>query len=215
MSAAATAGAVQPGQHQSNVYLTFDDGPDADWTPRVLDMLAAARVPATFFMIGRSAQALPGLVRRVLAEGHAIGNHTWSHRHPLAMSTRQAREEVRSGAQALADVLGCPVKFYRPPHGRVRQCMVDEAARLGQSLVLWTLSAVDWGPFGSSRAIAGRLRRTEAEDIVLMHDGSRGINRTAELFKVLPQFMADLRHRGLQAGLPAQTARIRTSLASR
>lgn len=199
-AAARTAPAAADGQ-TSRVYLTFDDGPDAYWTPRILDLLAAARMPATFFMIGQSAKTQAGLVRRVLAEGHGIGNHTWSHRHPLFLRTRRAREEVSSGAHALADVLGCPVKYFRPPHGRVRQCMVDEAAMLGQTLVLWTLSAVDWGPFGSPHAIARRLRRAGPADIVLMHDGSRGINHTRELSQVLPEILSDLQRRDLKAAL--------------
>jgi len=110
---------------------------------------------------------------------------------------------VADGAKALADVLGKPARYFRPPHGRVRECMIDEAAAQGQELVLWSLSAMDWGPWGNSRAIARRLRQAAAGDIVLMHDGNRGFNRTAELAASLPSFLAGLDQRGLRPSLLA------------
>src|SRR5690606_11861693 len=108
------------------VYLTFDDGPDPRWTPQILDILAAHDAPATFFALGCHARSQPELLRRVRAEGHAVGNHTYSHRHPWKMLARRARAEVRDGAAAIAAVLGERPRHYRPPHGRLRRCMVDE-----------------------------------------------------------------------------------------
>ena len=74
---------------EQQVYLTFDDGPDPRWTPQVLELLAQARMHATFFAIGECAQREPELMRRVVAGGHAVGNHTFSHRHPWLMSSRR------------------------------------------------------------------------------------------------------------------------------
>lgn len=181
------------------VFLTFDDGPDREWTPRVLDALAAAGILATFFAIGKQVRAHGGLVRRVRAAGHEFGNHTWSHRHPLLMGARRARREVQDGAKALADTLGESVKYFRPPHGRVRPCMTEAAADLGQELVLWDVSAIDWGIFGHRAEIARRLQRVGHGDIVLMHDGRNGRNRTDELVAALPAFLADLSRRDLAA----------------
>ena len=73
-----------------HVYLTFDDGPDPRWTPQILDLLAQARMHATFFAIGECAQREPALMRSVAAGGHAVGNHTFSHRHPWLMRSRAA-----------------------------------------------------------------------------------------------------------------------------
>lgn len=179
------------------VYLTFDDGPDAHWTPRILDLLAQADVRATFFVIGRLALGQPALLRRIAACGHEIGNHTWSHRHPWAMPPAAARQEVRDGAAAIADLTGRAPKFFRPPHGRLRRCMIEAAERDGQTLVLWDRSAVDWGPLGGAAGIARRLLAVQDGAIVLMHDGGRGINRPGELAKVLPRFLAHLRQRGV------------------
>ena len=118
------------------VYLTFDDGPDPEWTPRVLDALEQAKVKATFFAVGQQAQRLPDLMRRVHDAGHAVGNHTFSHRHPWFMSQQTARAQVRDGANAIGDVLGVAPQFYRPPHGRQRACMSDEAQRCGEQVAM-------------------------------------------------------------------------------
>jgi peptidoglycan-N-acetylglucosamine deacetylase len=182
-----------------HVYLTFDDGPDPLWTPRVLDVLGARQLTATFFTIGQAVRAHRAIVRRIAAEGHALGNHTWSHRHPWWQSARRARQEVRDGAAAIADVTGRVPRTFRPPHGTLRRCMVEEAGRGGQRVVLWSVSAIDWGPFGSARRIAARLACTRAGDIVLMHDGRPQINRPSTLLDVLPAFLDALAYRKLPA----------------
>jgi peptidoglycan/xylan/chitin deacetylase (PgdA/CDA1 family) len=182
------------------VCLTFDDGPDADWTPQVLDLLAAAGVQATFFMIGQQARRWPELARRVVAAGHEVANHTFSHRHPWWISARHARDEVRDGTAALSDVLGVAARFYRAPHGRRRRCMTEEAHGAGQAVVGWSRSAIDWGMLGTAEGIARRLRRVAAGTVLLMHDGRNQHNRPDQLVQVLPQFLGQLAARGLRAG---------------
>jgi peptidoglycan/xylan/chitin deacetylase (PgdA/CDA1 family) len=181
------------------IYLTFDDGPDPEWTPRVLDALATARATATFFVVGRSAQNHPEMLRRAVAEGHAIGNHTYSHRHPWTMRSRQARAEVIDGAAAVADILGSSPRFYRPPHGRVRRCMSEAAASIGEVETLWDRSVIDWGMLGTSRRIGRRLLRVSPGQVVLMHDGVNRHNRPDQLLNVLPDFIARLSQRGVRA----------------
>lgn len=183
------------------VYLTFDDGPDPEWTPRVLDALEQAKVKATFFAVGQQAQRLPDLVRRVHDAGHAVGNHTFSHRHPWFMSQQSARAQVRDGANAISDVLGVAPRFYRPPHGRKRACMSDEAQRCGEQIVLWDVSAVDWGPLGVVDSIEKRLNAVKGGDIVLMHDGQNKHNRPDQLLQILPLFLRKLADRGLHPAL--------------
>lgn len=182
------------------VCLTFDDGPDADWTPQVLDILAAAGMHATFFMIGAQAKRWPALARRVAAAGHEIANHTFSHRHPWWMSTQNARNEVRDGTAALSDVLGVQARFYRAPHGRRRRCMTEEAHGAGQAVAGWNRSAVDWGLLGKAEGIARRLQRAADGTVLLMHDGRNQHNRPDQLVQVLPQFLMQLAQRRLRAG---------------
>lgn len=181
------------------VYLTFDDGPDARWTPQILELLAQARMHATFFAIGASAQREPALMRRIAAAGHAVGNHTFSHRHPWLMSSHSARAQVRDGAKALSDTTGSAPVLYRPPHGRARPCMTDEARLQGERIVMWDRSAIDWGWPGTAPRIAARLARVRAGDIVLMHDGQNVHNHPDELLQVLPAFLRELSDRGLHS----------------
>jgi peptidoglycan/xylan/chitin deacetylase (PgdA/CDA1 family) len=170
-------------------YLTFDDGPDPEWTPRLLDTLAEARAKATFFVIGAQARRHPELTRRIAREGHAIGNHTLTHAHPWRIGRMRAVDEVRNGAFAIADVLGTLPKFFRPPHGAKRRCMIDAAAEEDEALVMWDVSAIDWGWLGTAPRIARRLARIRDGQIVLMHDGANRHNRPDQLLKVLPQFL--------------------------
>jgi peptidoglycan/xylan/chitin deacetylase (PgdA/CDA1 family) len=183
---------------EDSIYLTFDDGPDPEWTPRVLEALDHAKMQATFFVIGEHARRLPELTRRVAAAGHAVGNHTYSHRHPWFMSSERARAQVRDGAQVLSDVLGAEPYLYRPPHGRTRRCMIEEAEQRGERVVLWDVSAVDWGPMGNATSIMQRLTSVRPNDIVLMHDGPNRRNRPEELLKVLPVFLEYLGRRGMR-----------------
>lgn len=181
------------------IYLTFDDGPDPEWTPRVLDALADAQMPATFFVIGEQALRAPALVKRIAVEGHALGNHTFSHRHPWTLTPRAARAQVRDGAQAVADVAGSAPRFFRPPHGRRRACMTEQAEALGERVVLWDVSAIDWGPLARVEAIAQRLDHVQSGDVVLMHDGRNRRNRPDQLLQTLPVFLNRLRERGFEA----------------
>lgn len=182
------------------IYLTFDDGPDPHWTPCVLDLLAAHDAIATFFLVGRRALEFPGVVRQVVSAGHEIGNHSFSHRHPWLMPESVARREVRDGAAALEDVSGRPVRMFRPPHGRLRRCMADEATLYRQALVLWHRTAIDWGPLGRhSRAIAARLDRVRPGEVVLMHDCAVGLNHPERTVRALAGLLSGLAARGLRA----------------
>jgi peptidoglycan/xylan/chitin deacetylase (PgdA/CDA1 family) len=181
------------------IYLTFDDGPDPRWTPQILDLLAQARMHATFFAIGECAQREPALMRRIAADGHAVGNHTFSHRHPWLMNSRAARAQVRDGAKALSDATGRAPVLYRPPHGRARPCMTDEARLQGERIVMWDRSAIDWGWLGAAPGIAARLARVQPGDIVLMHDGQNLHNHPDQLLQVLPAYLNEWASRGLRS----------------
>jgi peptidoglycan/xylan/chitin deacetylase (PgdA/CDA1 family) len=111
-----------PATYKKNVALTFDDGPSPKWTPQVLDILKANHVRATFFMIGQNARAYPSLVRRAVAEGHTIGNHSYSHPNLTTLSTTQQRASMDNAAKYISAAIGGGYKpcFFRPPYGRIR-----------------------------------------------------------------------------------------------
>ncbi|HVC46339.1 MAG TPA: polysaccharide deacetylase family protein [Terracidiphilus sp.] len=171
-----------PGQ----LALTFDDGPNPAHTPRLLDILAEHDVRATFFLVGRYAQAAPALVRRIAQAGHLIGNHSWSHPNLAFISAARVQDELRRTSETLAELTGQPIRYFRPPFGGRRPFVLRTARSLGMIPVLWNAITTDWSEPSSTR-IAARLSRTigrnqrrgYATNIVL-HDGGHrelGANR--------------------------------------
>ncbi|HEY3487595.1 MAG TPA: polysaccharide deacetylase family protein [Gammaproteobacteria bacterium] len=180
------------------IYLTFDDGPDPVFTPRVLDILAALNVHATFFVVGIACQRHPELLRRILREGHAIGNHSFSHRHPWTIPAKTARMEVRLGFDAISDIGNHPPQVFRPPYGRLRKAMLEEAELLGLKTVLWNRSGVDWGTLAKPTAIARRLASTRNGDILLLHDAAMIRNHPEMVLTVLPGLINSCYRKSLQ-----------------
>jgi peptidoglycan-N-acetylglucosamine deacetylase len=157
---------------------TFDDGPNPAWTPHLLDTLAAHNAHATFFLIGRFAQAEPDLVRRIAAAGHLIGNHSWSHPDLSRTAAKAIREELRGTSEALEQITGAPVRFFRPPYGARRPAVFRIARELGLQPVLWNAMTSDWSEPSAERIVEtlsrriGKLtERGRAVNLVL-HDGN-------------------------------------------
>ena len=157
--------------------LTFDDGPNAVWTPRLLDVLARHNVHATFFFLGSRAQAEPDLVRRAAAEGHTIGNHSWSHPNLSRLPAGRIQDELSRTKQVLEDLTSAPVRFFRPPFGARRPVVFRIARKLGLEPVLWNAMTSDWSEPSShwiaeqlSKMIDALHARGRAANIVL-HDG--------------------------------------------
>jgi peptidoglycan-N-acetylglucosamine deacetylase len=171
------------------VFLTFDDGPDPHWTPRILDVLARHRVRASFFVIGQLVRQFGPLLRDIRAAGHAVGNHTWSHRHPWSLTRALARQEVRDGADAIAQSIGERPAWFRPPHGRLSAGLMEAAHAENERIALWSVSAVDWGPWAAPHRVLSRLRAVRPGDIVLMHDGPWLQNRPASTVHALPMLL--------------------------
>jgi peptidoglycan/xylan/chitin deacetylase (PgdA/CDA1 family) len=153
------------------VALTFDDGPHPEQTPRLLDLLAERGIRATFYLIGANAQAHPEIVERTLAEGHELGNHTWSHRFLTTQRSRSILEEVGSAHSVINDITGAPPATLRPPYGAVTPGLSGWMnSRFGYETVLWSVDAADWeGP--DSDTITERLvSGARNGSIILVHD---------------------------------------------
>jgi peptidoglycan/xylan/chitin deacetylase (PgdA/CDA1 family) len=164
--------------HPGELALTFDDGPNPVWTPRLLDLLANHDVRATFFLVGSRAQAQPALVRQIAAAGHLIGNHSWSHLNLALCSARRIDEELSLTSQTLEQIAGAPIRYFRPPFGARRPEVLRIARRLGLIPVLWNAMTSDWkNPSSDSittqltRKIDRLHRQGRAANVVL-HDGS-------------------------------------------
>ncbi|WP_213280803.1 polysaccharide deacetylase family protein [Cellulomonas hominis] len=151
------------------VALTFDDGPGPD-TGTLLDELAARDVPATFFVVGRQAQAYPDLVAREHAEGHVIGNHTWTHPDLRTLGPEQVADELDRTARAVADATGEPPVLVRPPYGAVDDQLLSVLAGRGETAVLWDVDTEDWKNRDAAETARRALDGVHPGAIVLMHD---------------------------------------------
>ena len=166
--------------------LTFDDGPNAMWTPKLLDALAKHNVRVTFFMLGGRAETQPALVRRVVAAGHLIGNHSWSHPNLARSSSSRIGEELRRTQDVLQQITGATVKFFRPPFGARRPAVFRIAHALGLQPVLWNAMTSDWSEPSAERIAAALMKRIDAAQArgraanIVLHDGGHrdpGANR--------------------------------------
>jgi peptidoglycan-N-acetylglucosamine deacetylase len=189
-----------------DVALTFDDGPDPDWTPRVLEMLRKYTIKATFCMIGVNVEEFPGLVRDIAAEGHTLCNHSWQ--HDIALGTRSADHILadlsRTNAAIRRAVPGAKISYYRQPGGAWTPTIVAMAARLGMSSLHWQVDPLDWTKPGSYAISSRVISATRPGSIVLMHDG--GGNRsgtTTALQAILPNLVARFHLEALPPGVDA------------
>lgn len=175
------------------VALTFDDGPDPQRTPAVLDLLARQGVRATFFVVGARAEAHPELVRRMVAEGHVVGNHSYTHswRFPLRSLDRTMEELCRTG-EVLHRITGRQPRLFRPPFGVTNPTIARAVRRLGLDPVGWSIRSLDTMGQSPERVAARILRRLHPGAVILLHDRCAGSERLVGLL------VEGLRSRGLE-----------------
>ncbi|HET9282965.1 MAG TPA: polysaccharide deacetylase family protein [Candidatus Angelobacter sp.] len=161
------------GANPDQVALTFDDGPNDPHTLRLLDVLARHEAKATFFLVGKYVRQRPDIVRAIVAAGHEIGNHTYSHPNLIFLSRWRVRQELEDCNKALADELGQKPVLFRPPFGGRRPAVLSVARDLGMKPVMWSVTGYDWNATSVESIlgkVAPRLKSRRAE-IVLLHDG--------------------------------------------
>lgn len=153
------------------IAITFDDGPVVPNTPRLLDMLAARGIKATFFTVGYNVQRNPNIVRRIVADGHEIANHTWTHGKLSGMSDAGVRSELQRSHDALTSITGTAPRMYRPPYGaitaRQKQWIMSE---FGYPTILWSVDPQDWRTRSASMTRSRILNETRPGAIILVHD---------------------------------------------
>lgn len=174
------------------VALTFDDGPDPEQTPRVLDTLREHGVRATFFLIGSKAELHPEIVRRMAAEGHAIGIHTWSHSpgFPMQRSGAMAADILRC-RESLRGITGVKTDLFRPPYGVTNPMVARAVKRTRSRCVGWSIRSLDTLRHRSREAVARRIRRRLGDGkVILLHDDRPGAGR------LLALVLDDLERRG-------------------
>jgi peptidoglycan/xylan/chitin deacetylase (PgdA/CDA1 family) len=184
------------------IALTFDDGPDPEVTPALLDILATTGARATFFTIGRNLVRHLAIAERAVGDGHELGNHSWQHdRMQNFYGTRAQAEEIDRSVQLIQQV-SCndTLPLYRPPIGLKSPALARAAHVRGLQVIAWSLHSRDTLLRDARRIAARVLKKVQAGDIVLMHDGHdrEGYHRAATI-EALPLILDGLAQRGLQS----------------
>ncbi len=151
--------------------MTFDDGPHPTQTPRLLEMLKQRNIKATFFCVGQCVAEYPEIAKRIVAEGHEIANHSWSHPLLSKMSEASVRDQIEKTHQALKQAVGFDVKLFRPPYGGFTERQRTWAnAAYGYKIILWDVDTLDWKHHDPAQTEAIALKESKAGSIILQHD---------------------------------------------
>ena len=189
------------------IAISFDDGPDSRWTPKILDILEEKKAPGVFFVIGDEANKRPDILRREFAEGHEIGNHTFTHPKFDEISHTQIRWELNLTQRLIESTLGVKTILFRPPYGIDHQPEYAEevaqlplAQEMGYLIVGQRIDPDDWSlrggkPIPAKDIVDSVLKQADKGNIILLHDG--GGDRTQTVI-ALPQIIDALRARGYQ-----------------
>lgn len=182
-----------PGKIRSAIALTFDDGPDPTWTPAVLDVLAAYKVRATFFVTGRNSSRYPHLIRRIRAGGHTVQNHSWNHENLARLAPHKQWASLRDTIRALrAQGVATPA-WFRPPYGAFTPTTVRLALALGMKTMIWNNDPADYRRPPAKTLVQRVVAQARPGGIILMHDA--GGDR-AQTVASLPGIIQTLTKRG-------------------
>lgn len=185
-----------PNRALKQVSLTFDDGPDAYYTPQILEILKKYDVKATFFVVGLRAQAHPEMVRRIVSEGHSIGNHTWDHPILPKLPTDKVKEEVQKTEQLLYSITGLNTAMFRPPYGSATAQVIDEISSLGYKIIDWSVDTRDWAKTPTTQIMNYVNKEIYPGGIILQHCAGGKNEDLSNTVKALPQIITSLKAQG-------------------
>jgi len=182
------------------VALTFDDGPNEPYTSEILDILDGYNVKATFFVIGENVELYPETARRIVAEGHVLGNHSYSHNANHAL-TRYGAKDLTMAEEAIFNTVGVSPHLYRPPHGKKSPWELEKIKELGLVEVTWSDSTNELNGASASSLAQEIVRKTKLGEIILLHDGygtSHDSSKSDKSLTVeaLPLIIKELQARG-------------------
>lgn len=153
------------------IAMTFDDGPNATLTPKLLDLLAARHIKATFFVVGQNAADHPEILKRVAREGHEIANHSWTHPNLAKMSDDAVRRELQKTDDAIKAAIGTRPQYLRPPYGSITARQKNWIhSEFGYRIIIWDVDPLDWKRPGPSVVTHRIVSETRPGSIILSHD---------------------------------------------
>jgi Predicted xylanase/chitin deacetylase len=189
---------LQGSEDKREVALTFDDAPDDVFTPRVLDVLKREGVKATFFVVGNRVEAHPDVMRRIVAEGHVVGNHSYSHANLPKLSDERFREEIRKTDRLIRQYTGYTPSFVRPPYGSITEEQIKWLASQKRKIVGWNVDSLDWKSLSREEVATNILAHVKPGAIILQHSaGGTGEDLTGTV-EALPEVIAKLRKDGVR-----------------
>jgi peptidoglycan-N-acetylglucosamine deacetylase len=179
------------------VALTFDDGPDTYYTKRVLDILKKEGVHATFFVTGKNAQAHPEMIRRILQEGHVLGNHSWNHPDLTRLTPSQAVAQIERTNTVIFNLTGMRMLLVRPPYGKLNDQLEQRFHQLGYTIVNWSVDTRDWAGTPTAKIMRYVRNQTGPGGIILQHSaGAPG--HLDNTIKALPHIIHYLKSHGYE-----------------
>ncbi len=167
------------------VALTFDDGPHKFRTDEILDVLKKYNVKATFFVVGTMAKEYPHLIKRELAEGHEIGNHTYSHYNLKRLDTATLAREIELTEEAIFEACEYRPKLFRPPEGWCTENIVSVAGRMDYDVILWNIDTLDWAHTESNKIYECVSSSIRPGSIILFHDYVSGKSPTIDALEMI------------------------------
>lgn len=176
------------------VALTFDDGPDTKYTPKILDVLKKYNVKATFFLMGSRAKKHPQIVKRIIDEGHIIANHTWSHVNLTKISEKRFEKEINKTNNILAKETGREIMMLRPPYGAISVDALQKLKEMNYKSIQWSVDSRDWLGDNVDKILINTIPDVTNDAIILFHSaaGNQAHNLEASV-KVLPELIKTLR----------------------
>lgn len=154
---------------KKQIALTFDDGPDNNYTVKILDILKKHKVPATFFVIGSRCKLYPKIVKRMVKEGHRLGNHTWSHSNIMKLSNKAMLKEITKADRIIKKYTGYTPLIFRSPYGSLKREQVEFLQSKGYKLISWNIDSLDWKGLSAAEVKTNILENLQQGSIVLQH----------------------------------------------
>ncbi len=161
---------VRGPEEGNRVCLTFDDGPASPYTEQILDLLRERNVRATFFVCGKNVERSPDIARRMVAEGHALGNHTYSHLFMYFRGRSRIAKEIDQTQKVIESATGCRPRIFRPPYGARWFGLLPVLRERGMHLVQWSDTGYDW-MVGTKGIVRATLKHLRPGAVILLHDG--------------------------------------------
>lgn len=180
------------------IALTFDDGPDMYYTPKVLDELKKENVRATFFLVGNRAEKFPQIVKRILQEGHEIGNHSYNHANFSKLNDPSFRDQITKTDDILQQQAGYRPVIFRPPYGNITENQILWMVSQGKKIVNWNIDSLDWKGLTAEQVATNVLADIQPGSIILQHSAGGVGEDLSGTVQALPKIIKKLKADGVQ-----------------